>query len=288
MSDLQERKGDEYLLQAEKKLKSWSWGDSKTYDAAELFEKAGTAFKVSKAWEKGANAFMRLANLHAKSKDSSHDRAAALVEAANCYKKTSFKDAVRCLEEVVDIYMDNGRLSMAARNCKDIAEMCEKEEEIEAAVKWYERAADFYASESAQTSVNQMRIKVAEFSALNKQYGRAIEIYEQVAKDSASNNLLKYSVKSYLLNAGICQLCNNDVVAVQNALDKWTQFDGTFGDTREYKLIANLAAAMEDGDVEAFTGIIKEYDSMSRLDTWKTTLLLRVKESITQDDETLV
>lgn len=52
-------------------------------------------------------------------------------------------------------------------------------------------------------------------------YDRAIQIYEAVAKNSMNNNLLKYSVKGYLLNAGLCQICGKDVVAVQNAIESY-------------------------------------------------------------------
>lgn len=52
-------------------------------------------------------------------------------------------------------------------------------------------------------------------------YDRAIQIYEEVAKNSMNNNLLKYSVKGYLLNAGLCQICGKDIVAVQNALESY-------------------------------------------------------------------
>jgi len=48
---------------------------------------------------------------------------------------------------------------------------------------------------------------VAQFSAELGQYGEAISIYEDVAKRCVDNNLLKYSAKGYLLNAGICHLC---------------------------------------------------------------------------------
>ena len=50
-------------------------------------------------------------------------------------------------------------------------------------------------------------LQVAQFSAELGQYGEAIGIYEDVAKRCVDNNLLKYSAKGYLLNAGICHLC---------------------------------------------------------------------------------
>ncbi len=42
-------------------------------------------------------------------------------------------------------------------------------------------------------------------------------------------------------------------------------------------------AAIEENNVEEFTKALKEYDQISRLDNWCTTLLLRVKKTL--DDE---
>ncbi len=41
-----------------------------------------------------------------------------------------------------------------------------------------------------------------------------------------------------------------------------------------------LLAAVEEQEVDAYTDAVKEYDSISRLDQWYTTMLLRVKKSI--------
>lgn len=43
-------------------------------------------------------------------------------------------------------------------------------------------------------------------------------------------------------------------------------------------VIQDLADACEAGDSEAFTDALGEYDNMTRLDAWKTALLLRVKK----------
>lgn len=280
----QEKKGDAYVQQAEKKLKGWAFFGGKYDEAAELLEKAATSYKVAKAWDKAADTYRRVSEMHLKHLDSSHEAASALIEASNCLKKTKPKAARACLEQAIDLFVDNGRLSMAARHCKDLAELCEKEDDLEGAVVWFGRAADFYQSENANTSVNQMRLKVAEFSAMKEDYPTSIEIYESVAKDSLSSNLLKYSVKNYLLSAGLCQLCRNDVVAVNNALDKYQDMDPSFCDTREFKLLSSLALAAEEGSVDDFTDAIKEFDNITRLDSWKTTLLLRAKNAIREEE----
>ena len=37
---------------------------------------------------------------------------------------------------------------------------------------------------------------------------------------------------------------------------------------------------MEECDIEVFTDAVAEYDSVSKLDKWKTTLLLRIKNAM--------
>lgn len=58
-------------------------------------------------------------------------------------------------------------------------------------------------------------------------FQRATEIFEEIARDSVKNNLLKFGVRGLLLNAGICQLCKGDVVAINNALERY-QVDTLF------------------------------------------------------------
>lgn len=56
---------------------------------------------------------------------------------------------------------------------------------------------------------NKLYLKVADLAALEEDYYKSIENYEKVAKSSVSNNLMKWSVKDYLLKAGICHLATN-------------------------------------------------------------------------------
>ncbi len=54
----------------------------------------------------------------------------------------------------------------------------------------------------------------------------------------------------------------------------------TFYSHRSCRSLQDLTDAVEAGDVEAFTTVVAEYDSLSRLDAWKTTMLVRVKRKI--------
>ncbi|WRX21116.1 hypothetical protein QQP08_013603 [Theobroma cacao] len=306
--------------------------------------------------DKAGSTYVKLSNCHLKL-ESKHEAAQAYVDAAHCYKKTATKEAISCLQQAVNMFCDIGRLSMAARYYKvvvfllllfphihhpavrslydnaaviqthgcliyvqEIAELYESEQNIEQAIDYYEKAADFFQNEEVSTSANQCKQKVAQFAAQIEQYQKAIEIYEEIARQSLTNNLLKYGVKGHLLNAGICQLCKGDVVAITNALERYQELDPTFSGTRECKLLADIASAIDEEDVTKFTDVVKEFDSMTPLvcqsplqmlvgwsrthwilvlspeittlmclllfpqnavqDSWKTTLLLRVKEKL--------
>jgi alpha-soluble NSF attachment protein len=96
---------------------------------------------------------------------------------------------------------------------------------------------------------------------------------------------MRYSVKDYFLKGGICHLASGDMVASQRALEKYIDMDPTFASTREYLLLADLKEAIEAGDQESFTDKLFQFDQMSKLDKWKTTLLIRVKGQIESAEE---
>ncbi|KAH8940405.1 hypothetical protein BDL97_15G086500 [Sphagnum fallax] len=232
--------------------------------------------------------------------DSKYEAASAYVDAANCYKKSQPQEAVQMLNLAIAMFEDIGRFSIAAKHYKGIADIYEKEEDIEKAMDYYDRAAQLYFGEGIDSTANQCKIKVAQFAAELEQcvpvlllstssilsvfcaagYDTAIEIYEDVARQSMNNSLLKYGVKGYLLNAGLCQICGKDVVGMNNALEKYQELDPTFSSTRECKLLMDLVGAIDEVDVVKFTDIVRDYDNMSRIDQWKTTLLLRAKNTL--------
>lgn len=96
---------------------------------------------------------------------------------------------------------------------------------------------------------------------------------------------MKWSVKDYFLKAGICHLAAADTVATKRALDQYAELDNTFQSTRENMLLQDLVQCVEQGDQDAFAEKLFHFDQLSKLDKWKTTLLLRVKNNIEKEEE---
>jgi len=133
--------------------------------------------------------------------------------------------------------MNLGRFNIAAKHQKEVAELYENDNQIEEAMEAFNTAAELYEGEGSNSSANLCFLKVAYAAAQLEQYSTAIEIYERIANDSIDNHLIKYSVKDYCLRAGLCHLCVGDIVAAQQALEKYTGKYPSFGSTRECCLL---------------------------------------------------
>jgi len=260
-------------------------GSSKEDEGLEMLGRAANLYKMAKNWGKAGNTFTSIATHHAK-KGSKHDAATNFVEAANCYKKTDPKEASESLLKAIDIYTDMGRFTIAAKHHQTVAELFEDNvSNLDTVILHYQTAADYFKGEESTSSANKCLVKVAEYSATLEKYDKAIKIYEQIATDCIASNLLKYAAKDYFFKALLCHLCVDSLNAV-HALSRYEDQYPAFTDSREAKLIKSLCQEIDNEDVDAFTEAVKAYDSISRLDSWHTTLLLKVKKTINDGDLT--
>eukprot|EP01123_Difflugia_compressa_P014522 TRINITY_DN760_c0_g1_i3.p1 TRINITY_DN760_c0_g1~~TRINITY_DN760_c0_g1_i3.p1 ORF type:complete len:184 (-),score=36.98 TRINITY_DN760_c0_g1_i3:88-558(-) len=151
-------------------------------------------------------------------------------------------------------------------------------------MKHYETAADYFENDSSPSSANNCLLKVAQFAASLLNFHRAFELFEQVANASISNNLLKWSVKEYFLKAGLCHLAEGDIVATKKAIERYAQLSPEFNGTREHKFLLQITEAFENYDVEEFKNAVAEFDSISKLDPWKTAILVTISDKITEEN----
>lgn len=281
------------LAEAERKVKnSQSFfsglfgGSSKIEEACEIYARAANMFKMAKNWSAAGNAFCQAAQLHLQLQ-SKHDAATCFVDAGNAFKKADPQEAINCLMRAIEIYTDMGRFTIAAKHHISIAEIYETElVDIEKAIAHYEQSADYYKGEESNSSANKCLLKVAGYAAQLEQYQKAIDIYEQVGTSAMDSPLLKYSAKDYFFKAALCHFCI-DMLNAKLAIQKYEELFPAFSDSREYKLMKKLLEAHEEQNVDSYTEAVKEYDSISRLDQWLTTMLLRIKKTIQGDEEDL-
>merc|ERR1711916_401183 len=176
-----------------------------------------------------------------------HEAATALVSAAGVYKKTDTARAVTVLQT----------------------------------------AAQFYEGENSAAMATKCLLKVALFSAQLERYDRAIEIYTDAGISGTENHLTQFKCKEYFLHAVLCHMATGEFHTARSALERFLDVDPKFVGSREAVFAEQLVDACEESDVEAFTLAIVEFDRISKLSHWRTTILLRVKNAIKEDNDDL-
>jgi len=77
-------------------------------------------------------------------------------------------------------------------------------------------------------------------------------------------------------------LATSDYVSARRNLINYGQLDTTFPSTREAKFVDVLVKALEDSDEEAFATTVYEFDQVTKLDNWKTAMLVKIKRGLQQ------
>ncbi|KAF7133974.1 hypothetical protein CNMCM5793_005500 [Aspergillus hiratsukae] len=280
------QKADKALQGASSGLSFFGGRTEKYENAADLYTQAANAFRVQKQNKEAGLAFEKAASIQTQNLNEPDDAANTLQEAFKVYRKSDPEDAARVLSAAIQHYVLKGNLRRAATQQQHLAEVYEVElGDAKKALEAYEKAAEWFDGDNAEALANKHYLKVADLAALEGDYYKAIENYERIGRSSITNNLMKWSVKDYFLKAGICHLASKDIVATNRALESYRDTDPTFASTREHQLLVDLVQAVEAGDQEAFSDKLFQYDQLSKLDKWKTTLLLRIKSDIEEAEE---
>ncbi|KAL9644155.1 hypothetical protein ABK040_005619 [Willaertia magna] len=285
-------RANDLVKQAEKILSSFFYlkGD-RTEDALECYRKAGNMYKMAKAWREAGDTFKKMIPLVSKS-GSIYEAATTYIDASNCYRQATLREeAGECIREAISLFTESGKFATAAKYEKEVAELCEKDEDYETALIHYKAAADFYEGENQKSSANQCIVKLAHICANLDKFDDAIEYFERAASAAVDDKLLKWGAKEYLFKAMICFLAKMetgdseedavaDVTEARNKLEEYKEMDIHFVDSLECNLLTKVIDAIEKRDVKGFTIALRDHDKVQKLDNWKTTLFLKIKDKI--------
>ncbi|KAK9449676.1 soluble NSF attachment protein [Limtongia smithiae] len=261
---------------------------SRFEDAGDMYIEAANAFRLEKDMINAGKAFEKAAQMQLKS-ESKDEAASTYIDAYKAFRKVDPEEAGRLLIQAITLFTSRGQFRRAATYKQDLATLYETElNDMPRAMDAYDEAGEWLSNDQADALANKAWLKVGEIAALQEDYPRAIAKYEQVARASLGNNLTRWSMKDYFFKAGLCHIANKDIVSAKRAVEEYAELDPTFVQTREYNLLVDVIAAVEDGDQERFTDKVFQFDQFSKLDKWKTTILLRIKKSIQEEDDNIL
>lgn len=256
---------------------------AKLEEAVDSFAKAGNAFKFEKRFQEAGDAYLEAAKC-ALQTDTPNDACNHYVEAGNSFKMVSPMDAVNAYKLAIDMYNANGRFATSARYYKEVAEIYEKENNFAEAIAIYRQAAEVYEADNKKSTATESWKKVATLASQSDDLRTGAEIFARLASDSMESKLGQFSAKAYYLQAALCHLAAGDSVATANMLNTAKNRDFSFATSRECDFLQKLIAAFDGFNAEEFAQACADFDRISPLDPWKTTMLLKAKRFIGDHD----
>ena len=195
------QEAEELIAKADKKLKGGFMtavfgSGNKKEEACDLLTEAANKFKIAKLWARCGGCHKRVAEVQLELNDK-FAAAASFQAAFQAYKQDDGASgtAVECLNQAIELHINNGRFTQAAKFHKEAGELFEKELNYAKAVEHFQQGGDYYKTEDQTSSANQCFLRVAVLSAELQNYSMAIDVFEQVASSSLDVALLKWSVK---------------------------------------------------------------------------------------------
>jgi len=279
------------LEQAQKALKKFCiFGigtELKHETAAGCFEKAAAQFKAAKNAKRAAHAYIEAA----KNLERINNELEATTNWKNAATQLAISgdidEAVKCFTKAIDLYLASDRFNSAAKLQSEIGKLYEDKKIFGKAIMFYNEAIGSFESENNNIQARKVKLQVADILAKSGEYRKAIDLYESISKDAVDDSLLRWSVKNHLLKASLCQLVlgaqKNDMSEATKAFAKYEEWSEIFCGTRENKLVQDLKKAYEDMNTEAFQDAIFEFDNISKLDEFKTSLLHVVLQELKKE-----
>ncbi|CAA9988750.1 SNAP protein (soluble N-ethylmaleimide-sensitive factor attachment protein), putative [Plasmodium knowlesi strain H] len=261
-------------------LSSFFGGDN-TDEMINCYNLAANKYKLCHKWKEATACILKNAILHRNNNETSYC-ANAYLEAGNIAKKYDKMEAIKHIEEAVNMYAAIGRFSNCGKCEKNIAEIYEDLYEYGNASKYYKKAAYYFEmDEYSKSAYTQCIVKYAELSSqYSGQYEEAISIFENEAEKALKSTLLQYGARDYYIKAGILHIVLGDLVNAKISIDKYCMNDPRFLSSREKKFLDNIMEAVTEQDVEYFEEAVHEYDRITKLDNWKVHFLYQIKSKM--------
>jgi len=287
---MSEHQGNIYMTDAKNILSksTWFFGPTKEEKIAlgiDLYCKAANQYKIIKLWDKAGFCYNEAAKLNLELSNSKYHAATNFTEAAKVFENCDKNLALRALENAITIYVDDGKLQRAATHEQNVAEILEEDGKIIEAINAYEKTYDYYEASHSGISANKILLKIANLSAEIGDYDKANINFKKVANYyiKSTTSCLVSTYKTYLLKAGLCKLCSDDIVDIKKTLTKYCSMKDDFVKSNEYKILDDLIFAYENMNADKFTEIID--NSNYKFQNWEVKILDNIKNKMDKEME---
>lgn len=258
-------------------------------EASDLCIQAANLYKLQKQLKDAGDCFKKAAEYQIQG-GNEDDAGNIYVDAYKSYKSgNSSKDAVEALQNAIKLFTKRGQFRRSANFKFELGEILEQDlHDYSSAIEEFETAGEWYSQDQATALANKSWLRCSDLLAMDNKFLEASNMYSKVIANSVGNKLSSWALKEYYLKKALCQLAATDSVAAQRTLHEGSQEDSNFHNSREANFLQQLIEAYNENDTEKLSNVTFEFDKFQKLDKWKTTILLKIKENISEAEDDLL
>uniref|UniRef100_A0A7S4KGY0 Uncharacterized protein n=1 Tax=Paramoeba aestuarina TaxID=180227 RepID=A0A7S4KGY0_9EUKA len=284
---------EDLVKRAEAKLKGFfTFFTGTNWDAAnDLFKKAAAIFKSEGKWQQAGAAFKRAAQC-CRELDFSYEACTNYFEAAGAFRKAGDStDAIACWDEALQMYIEENRFHQAGKVECEIGDMCAEQRDFDEAIKHYRQSIFYYLTDDYGKNIaNRIQKKVATAYVESGKLSDAANEFDKLA-NCDENRQLKSLSRDHHFSGMLCLVGllrkDNLVEGVASVREKLATLssDSSQVKTREYELVEQVCAAVEEGSPEGIREAIHHFQDVKQMDDWKTSILYGLIHVLETDDE---
>jgi len=286
--------GDKLMTKAfNKKKVTWvtklfSDHSSNLEESSELFTSASHKYKYIGAYDKAANACINAAKCHVELGGSHnfYQGASSYIDGSKMILKNDpndTKNAISCLDKAVNLYIDDGRFSNAAKCKIEIGAIYEKHNDVENAINSFLKAIEWIDDTTDHHTLSATKLRIAHLYTGLKKFQDAAKLFEETAFGYMDTPTMRWSTPRYMFKAVLCILANDDFVGAQNAIERYKMICSTFETTSDYKFLSEIMTHYESNSIVDYVDSVVDYDSITKMDQWTIDVLLSIKRTIDRE-----
>ncbi|KAL6926431.1 hypothetical protein ACO0SA_003921 [Hanseniaspora valbyensis] len=266
-------------------------------EAIDLYIQAAKIYRLGSGsakqdYSKAASCYIQAADVCLDLLQNFNEAAVNFIEGYKLYKMDQeFSSAIEALKKGIECFtVKMGQFRRAANYQFELGEVLELQlQDYKEAAKVYKMAGDWYLQDNALQLSNKCYLKYADLLSLQSKGDQdlfdAIKTYQTLIENNLAKNTNTWSLKDYYLKIGLLQLLLTDSVAAERTLNEAKQKLSDDKDCKEFQLLAKLIECYQEQDLDLMSQTLMQFDKFQKLDNWKTTILLKIKESMIGNDE---
>jgi tetratricopeptide (TPR) repeat protein len=255
---------------------------SKYASASRLFEEGADIFLAYGRWRAAGEALSKAGEAE-KSLNQPIVAASFFVDAGNSFEKVDNQEAVSAFLKAAALYAVLGRFIAAGSMQMKVGEILHQDGALEDAGEAFKTAGDYFVGGDYYPQTLMALRHAGECLCEERNYRRAHELFDRGALFGADDNLTKFIVPQFMLDAGLCLLGELELEECEDYVLECSKVNEEFSVGREKRFLLDTVDVIRAGLMDDFIDHVWNFDHVAGLRPSEIEILEKIYEHIKDD-----